>query len=49
LGQVEVYHGVLGFGVDAGKEACRARFGAAVCSPDAGLGLPICVLDKEQS
>jgi hypothetical protein len=29
LGQVEVY-GVLDFGVNAGKEACRARFGAAV-------------------
>jgi hypothetical protein len=37
LGQVEVF-GVLVFGVNAGKEACRARFGAApqFCSPDAG-------------
>jgi hypothetical protein len=29
LGQFEV-SGVLGFGVNAGKEACHARFGAAV-------------------
>jgi hypothetical protein len=29
LSQVEVF-GVLGFGVNAGKEACRARFGAAI-------------------
>jgi hypothetical protein len=29
LSQVEEF-GVLGFGVNAGKEACHARFGAAI-------------------
>jgi hypothetical protein len=46
LGQVEVY-GVLGFGVDAGMEACRARFGAAVLLTSCGWACPfVCLTMK---